>query len=370
MSPAGVIGASFGVEEEFHLVDPESFALVRAPALSARALDGGAGPHVQPEMLTSQIEVATDVCASLAELRAALVSGRREAEQAASWAGATILATSSHPFASLSDIQLMDRPRYGALVERFGSLVTQFNLCGCHVHVGVPDLDTAVAIMTRARPYLPVLGALTGSSPFHEGRDTGYDSFRLAWLALWPQGGPPAVLGSAQEYTRAVDELVASGLIEDAGALLWDIRPSSRYPTLEFRVADVCTDVEDAVLFAGLVRSLVRTLGARTLDQPLSLSDSLLRAARWRAARFGLTDSLWSPRQAKLVGAHDAIEDLLQELRPDLEEHEEYEELAQLLKRLLLKGTSGDAQRRSRRRGSLVGVVRDAVALTAGRSQE
>lgn len=366
-NPLDSIGRTVGVEEEYHLVGPESFELLNRPELSALASAGQAGPHLQAEMLTSQLESATEVCADLDELRRAVVAMRSEAASAAAGVDAAILAASTHPFSRLSEIEVMQHPRYDRLIERFGSVVQQFNLCGCHVHVSVPDLDTAVAIMTRARPYLPVLAALTASSPFHEGIDTGYASFRLAQLGLWPQGGPPPILGSASDYLAAVEQVRAVGLVDDATMLLWELRPSARYPTLEFRIGDVCTDADDVVLYAGLIRSLVRTLGrGLAANRPwIALPDVALRAARWRAARHGVHDTLWSAQSNALVPAPVAIEQFWAELEPDLVEHGERDLLRHLLDDLLGRGTSATRQRRAfARTGSLLEVTREAVATT------
>ncbi|WP_375490765.1 glutamate--cysteine ligase [uncultured Jatrophihabitans sp.] len=362
------VGATFGIEEEYHLVDPDTFALRSRPELSAGALRGAAGPHLRPEMLTSQLEAATDVCTDLAGARAAVVAVRREAATAAASCGVAIMATSTHPTATLDEARLLARERYDRLVERFGVVVRAFNLCGCHVHVSVPDLPTAVAIMAHARPYLPVLAALTGSSPFHEGADTGYESFRLAWLSLWQQGGPPPHFGSADEYVDSVRQLLAMGIVDEPGQLLWELRPSSRYPTLEFRIADVCTAVDDVVLFAAIVRSLTRTLGRRATDGQRApvVSDAVLRGARWRSARHGLTDTLWHPGRAELVPADVAVRDLLTELRPDLEAHDEWSIVAGLAERLLVRGTSARRQRACfSATGDMSAVLRDAVELTA-----
>lgn len=360
-------GATLGVEEEYHLLDPDTLRLANRAALSARAHDGLAGPGLHPEMLTSQLEAVTDVCTGLDQLRAAVLGARRDAARAAAAHGAVILAASTHPFAMLDEIEVMARPRYDQLTDRFGTVVRDFNLCGCHVHVSVPGLDAAVAIVNHARPYLPVLAALTSSSPFHEGVDTGYESFRLARLALWPQGGPPPYLDSVEHYLSLVDELTTVGLIQEPGMLLWELRPSSRYPTVEFRIADVCTDAEDVVLYAGLVRSLVRVLGGRVADgRPApDLDDAVLRAARWRAARYGLRGALWSRARQAVVPATTAVEDLWSELEPDLAKHGEDAALRRRLDELLHGGTSAARQRRRfAETGSLFEVTRDAVALT------
>ena len=358
------IGATFGVEEEYHLVDPETVALVARPDLA----DSVPGLHLHTEMLASQLEAVTDVCTELGELRAALQSARREAAAAAGGAGAALLATSTHPFASLTETQMVDKPRYEVLLERFGAVARALNLTGCHVHVGVPDFDAAVQIMNRVRPYLALFGALTASSPFHEGADTGYASFRLAWLGLWPQGGYPPVVESADEYRAVLDGMIATGLIADQTEALWEVRPSARYPTLEFRIADTCTDIDDAILFAALARSLTRTIGAR-LDRPEPMpapAEPVLRAARWRAARFGMTGSLFSPAHGQLVPADVVLQGLLDELRPDLDEHDEWTIVADLVGRLRARGTSAQRQRATyEATGDLAAVTRDAVALTA-----
>jgi len=361
-------GATFGVEEEFHLVDPDTLELVTSPELARQVAERRLGTNLRAEMLTSQLETATDVCTGLDELRGALVAGRREAAAAAAHAGATIMAAGTHPSAPLSRIDVADNPRYDRLVERFGTIVRQFNLCGCHVHVGVPDLPTAVAIMSHARPYLPLLAALTGGSPFHTGADTGYESFRLAWIALWPQGGIPPRFQSAAAYLAAVNRLVELGIAADSTELLWELRPSGRYPTLEFRIADACTDVDDAVLYAALARSLVRTLAARVPAgaEPSELSDPELRAARWRASRYGLGSTLWSPRRAEVVPAEIALDDLLAELRPDLEQRDEYGAVAELMAAVRWRGTSAQRQRAAfRATGDLDDVMRLLVRVTA-----
>ena len=184
-------GATFGVEEEFHLVDPVSYRLTRSPALAAGVLRGEVGPHLHAEITTTQLEAVTDVCTTLAGLRAALVTTRAEAAGAAARAGVRILASSTHPFDSWQQQDITPAPRYEAMVDRWAGLALQQDICGCHVHVGVPDLDTAVRVMDRARPYLPVLLAMTGSSPFHDGVDTGHHSYRTMWWSRWPMTGPP-----------------------------------------------------------------------------------------------------------------------------------------------------------------------------------
>lgn len=360
-------GTTLGIEEEYHLLEADTLQLARRVALSEQADRHEAGPRLHPEMLTSQLEAVTDVCTDLEQARAAVLTMRADAAMAAAEHGAVLLATSTHPQAVLEEIEIAPRARYERLIGRFAGVVSEFNLCGLHVHVGVPDLTTAVAVINHARPYLPLLAALTTSSPFHEGRDTGFASTRLARLALWPQGGPPPFLHTAQEYLDLIGTLTATGVVDEPSELLWELRPSSRYPTVEFRIADMCPDVDDVVLYAGLVRSLVRTLAGRVAagTPAPGVPDKVLTAARWRAARYGLTGELWSERRRALAPAERLLAEFWDELAPDLEQHGERDVLRPLLEQVLDRGTSAQRQRRVlAETGSLLEVVRDGVRLT------
>ena len=305
--PAPAAGATFGVEEEFHLVDPVSYRLTRSPALAEAVLRQEAGRHLHAEITTTQLESATGICTTPGRSCAPSWSPpapRRPAPPPAP--GVRILAASTHPFDSWHDQDITPAPRYEAMVDRWAGLALQQDICGCHVHVGVPDLETAVAVMDRARPYLPVLLAMTGSSPFHDGVDTGHDSYRTMWWSRWPMTGPPEYLGSAERFREVVAR--AGRLRRDRRRLAPLLGPAARprhLPTLEFRLADVCTEVDDVVLHAALARSLVRTLAARAergepCPQP---RPELLRAARWRAARHGLDGQLFDVLQGELVPA-------------------------------------------------------------------
>jgi gamma-glutamyl:cysteine ligase YbdK (ATP-grasp superfamily) len=222
--------------------------------------------------------------------------------------------------------------------------------------------------MDRARPYLPLLLALTGSSPFHDGVDTGYDSYRTIWWSRWPTTGIPDHLGNAQRFTELVAGLVASGVIADGSHLYWDMRPSYHLPTLEFRLADVCTDLDDAVLHAALVRSLVRVLAARAergepCPQP---RPELLRAARWRAARDGIGGELFDPVLGTAVDAGAAVRRLLAELEDDLRDRGEWDEVGELVRALFGRGTSAARQRDTWLRTGDPRAVAEAVVRDGG----
>ncbi|NHC14307.1 carboxylate-amine ligase [Motilibacter deserti] len=364
--PAAAV--TVGVEEEYHLVDAETLALRDSAELNDAALHGRMGPQIQAEIATTQLETATAVCRTAGELRQQIVHVRTEAAAAAATAGSALLVASTHPFATWDQQRLTARPRYIELFERWGLLALQQVICGCHVHVSVPDLDTAVAVMDRARAYLPTVLAMTGSSPFHEGTDTGYDSYRTQWFARWPITGPTEPLGSGTAYLELVEGLRRAGVIEDSSSLYWDVRPSAKYPTVEFRVGDVCTEVDDVVLHAVLLRSLTRVLAAqaeRGVPAP-EIRPELLRAARWRAARHGLSESLFDVLQGDLVPAPVAVERLLALLRHDLQDAGEWQEASELTTRLLARGTSAQRQRAVLQRTGDLRAVAASVVLRAG----
>ena len=347
-SPSGgAVGRTLGVEEEFHLVAPGSYDLTPGPAASAAALAGEAGSFVHPEIATTQLETATGICTSLAEVRADLRAARAQAAEAAARDGLLLLPASTHPWDSWHTMPVTPGERYEAMVDRWAGLARQQDICGCHVHVGVPDLDTAVAVLDRTRPYIPVLLAMTGSSPFHDGVDTGYESWRTLWWTRFPHAGAPEPLGDADGYRRVLAGLVASGVVADGSHLYWDVRPSARLPTLEFRLADVCTTLDDVVLHAALVRSLVRVLAARAhRGEPVSeVRPEHLRAARWRAAREGIGGRLFDPLRGELVDARDAVSALLAELEEDLTGAGEWDEVCALVQDLFGRGTSAARQR-------------------------
>ena len=362
-------GTTFGIEEEYHLVDPVSLELRPSPELVGAALRKEIGPRIHAEIATTQLESVSGICTSLEEVRSELVAARAEAAAAAERVGVALLPASTHPFGGWQQQLITAAPRYEAMIERWAGLASQQDICGCHVHVGVPDLETAVGVMDRARPYLPLLLAMTGSSPFHDGIDTGYESYRTLWWSRWPTTGPPEYLGSAERFAEVVAGLVASGVIADGSHLYWDVRPSYHLPTIEFRLADVCTDLEDAVLHAGLVRSLVRVLAARheagmPCPQPRA---ELLRGARWRAARHGLTGQLFDPVLCTLVDARLAVRRLLAELEDDLRSRDEWTEISDRVSRLFARGTSAARQRATwlrtgDRRAIAEGILRDGAA--------
>ncbi len=360
-------GHTLGVEEEYQLVDADTLGLADRPEV-VRAATELLGDRAQGEISTSQLEIGTEVCTSLAELRAELVRLRRGAAEAAARHGARILAAGTHPTGTWREQRLTPGVRYLELVERWGLLALQQMITGCHVHVGVDDPETAVQLLGHLRADLPVLLALSGSSPFWEGSDTGYASYRTLWYARWPVTGSPEVFADRADYERTVAELVATGIIDDASHLYWDARPSTRYPTVEVRVGDTMPLLDDVVLHAALARSLVRVSAAAAVagEQEPQVRTEVVRAARWRAARHGLEGELLDLRAGALRPAADVVRGLLDRLRDDLDETGDLAEVQALAEQSLARGTSAARQREVlARTGELDDVVRLLLEETA-----
>jgi YbdK family carboxylate-amine ligase len=351
------IGLTLGVEEEYALVGPDG-GLADAPEVAATA-HRLIGDSATPEISTSQLEVVTLICDSLAMVRSQLDLLRRTAVQAAAEHDCRVLAAGTHPFSSWRDQRMTQGATYDLLVERWGLLARQQLITGQHVHVGVPE-DLVIPVLDQLGPDLPLLLAMSASSPFWEGEDTGYASYRSMWFSRWPIVGTLPVLRTREAYDELVTSLIASGIAESASRLYWDARPSEKFPTVEVRVADTMPLLDDAVLHAALVRSLVR-VAARSEEEPV-VKPELVRAARWRAARFGLTDALLDPASGSLVAAPTLVRGLLERVREDLEELGDWDEVSELTEQLLTRGTSSSRQRHVAREGSLTDVVDDLVS--------
>ena len=357
------VGATLGVEEEYHLVDAGTMALADAPGVVPEAM-AVVGEQAQGEISTSQLEVVTTVLTSLAGVREELTWLRREADAAAQRHGCRILPAGTHPFSTWHDQRRTSGERYDEIQRRLGHLALQQLIAGTHVHVVVPERDLAVQVLDRLRPDLPVLLALSGSSPFWEGVDTAYASWRTQWFARFPVTGSPELLRDGATYDRLVTDLVASGVVEDASHLYWDARVSTRFPTVEIRVADTCPHLDDVVLQAGLARSLVRTAAAAaTSGTPFPEPRAeLVRAARWLAAKEGLEGRLLDLHAVERRPAVEVVRALLVRQRDDLEASGEWDEVSALAEQALARGTAAAEQRRTlARTGDLAAVTRGVV---------
>ena len=365
-----------GIEEEYLLVDRATRDLVcdMPQALFAaceRALQG----QVAPEFLRSQIEVGTRVHATPRAAGAELATLRSTIAGLAAEHGLAPVAASTHPFAHWGAQRPTERARYQAIARDLAGVGRRLVVCGMHVHAGIDDDELRIDLMNQARYFLPHLLVLSTSSPFAEGEDTGLKCYRLAAYNELPRTGLPGRFESWEEYRRTVGLLVRSGIIEDASKIWWDLRPSARFPTLEMRITDVCTLIDDAVCVASLYVCILRMLYRirRSNQTWRSYPLFLLSENRWRAQRYGVAGTLFDFGKGELVPFRDLIDELLGMVREDAEAlgcRPEVEHARTIVKR----GTSADRQlacfnrliaEGASREDALRGVVDHLIAETA-----
>ena len=363
-----------GVEEELLLVDPDTGRLrpVAERALRVyedKAPDGAA--DVVPELFRQQVETVTEPCITLDELDAQLSSGRRTATMLSDQVGAAAVAMPTPVLSDDAD-DITREPRYQRIRAQFGELARTSLVCAMHVHVEVADADEGVRALDAIRPWLPVLLAVSANSPYFYGRDTGYASWRTQVRTRWPSSGTGEAFGSARTYNEVRRKLTRWGAALDDGMLYFDARLSANFPTLEVRVADVCTDLDDAVLVAALTRALVTTVAEGVADPAEGSLDhdgrwrsEFLRAATWRASRYGLSNRLVHPATMQLTPAREVLAYLVDLLRPALDQGGDLKLIQDLTERLLSRGGGATCQRRVfETEGSLEAVVADLVRRT------
>ncbi|MFT4215738.1 MAG: glutamate--cysteine ligase [Micropruina sp.] len=366
---------TFGVEEELLVVErrsgrpvPVGDTVVRR---ARRLLDGCAddlpGTAIEHEFKREQVEIGSLPCHTTAELTRQLRDLRRALATAAAESDAGVAAIATCPFKVRPTPT--DDARYRRMASEFGQLSRQQLTCGQHVHVQVGSRDEGVGVIDRLPRWLPTLLALSANSPFWQGQDTDYASFRTIMWGLWPTAGPAGPFGDAAGYDAAVADMIRSGAALDDGMIYFEARLSARYPTVEIRTADVCTRLDDAVLIAALCRAMVST-AARAWTQgerPDALPPQWRRAASWRAARSGLTGGLLDPSSRTVVAARDAVNALVADVRDALEDTGDLELVTDGVDRLFRSGTGAERQRAALRgSGSLGAVVTDAVRRTDG----
>jgi carboxylate-amine ligase len=313
---------TIGIEEEFLLVDRASRDLVREiPPQLFQACEQALRGQVAREFLKSQIEVETKVHKSARKAGAELKELRATVARLAAEHGLAPIAASTHPFARWDIQQPTERERYQAIAADLAGVGRHLVICGMHVHIGIDDDELRIDLMNQARYFMPHLLVLSTSSPFAEGEDTGLKSYRLAAYQQLPRTGLPGRFESWDEYRSNVDVLVRNKVIDDASKIWWDLRPSARFPTLEMRITDVCTRIEDAVCVAALYVSIVRMLyRIRRANQTWrSYPLFLLSENRWRAQRYGVDGSLFDFGKGELVAFASLMEELLGLVREDAE---------------------------------------------------
>lgn len=361
-------GWTLGVEEEYQIIDPYTRELrPRAQRVLPRT-ETEPGQEIQHEFYLSQIESASQICPTLSDVRNELVRLRRSIIEAAAKDGNVIGASGTHPFSHWDRQHVTPKERYQSLIDDYQHLGRELIIFGFHVHVGVQDLSARVQVLNRARLWLTPLLALAANSPFWLGTDTGYASYRSEVWIRWPTAGPPSVFASREEYNATVQALIATGAIQDASKIYWDIRIPDRHPTLEFRVTDVCMTVDEAVMIAGLVRALTRACYTQyECDEPLqAVRPEVLRAAHWRAARYGLDDELVDVVNSRLIPAASLVESMLEFVRPALEDAGDWQDVSMLVHDTLKRGNGARRQRAAfERAGRMEDVVDLIVSETA-----
>ena len=310
-----------GIEEEFFLVDPESRDLLADPDVRIFEMcEADQGPHkFVREFLRTQIESNSRVCDSVAEIRTALLETRRVVIKAAETYGAAVMAASTHPFADWKEQAPTPRERYERFVVTFQDSVRRFLISGMHIHAGFGDPDSRIRVMTAIRRYLPVLHALSASSPFVEGRETGFKSFRLNLMTNLPRTGLPGPLRSRADFDRLVADYQRMDFIGDASELWWDIRPSGKFPTVEMRIGDVCTRVDDAMCIVALYASLIRYLLRQDREGklPPEPPTEIIAENRWLAQRYGVLAFFGDVQGGGRKDIIDVTEELVDTLADD-----------------------------------------------------
>ena len=361
---------SVGLEEEFQLVRAESYGLVSRIEEILSAFEGEpVEPRIKPELHQSVVETSTKISGSVAEAVDDLVDLRARLRRAAADDGTLIVSAGTHPFSRYDDQEVTERPRYTGLRESLGWLAERQLIFGLHVHVGVGSADKAIACADGLRSFLPELVALAANSPFWQGRDTGLASARVKLSEALPRTGLPPALGSFAEFERLVELGVRTGCFPDYTHIWWDVRPHPRLGTIEIRICDGQTRIENVAALAALIQSLVATLGsAFECDEEIAASpDLLLEENRWRALRDGLDARLIDLGGDGERPAADAIRELVERCAPAAEALGCAEEL-ELVEEILARGNGADEQRRLyEETGSLLAVARRLAEETAPR---
>ena len=351
-----------GIEEEYLLVDPDTRDLIHeAPPTMLPACEEALEGQVTPEFLQCQIEVGTRVCTTIGEAREDLAHLRRTVASVARDHGLRLIAASTHPFATWDTQKRTHKERYEIIEQDLQDVVRRLMISGMHVHVGIDDDDLRIDLLNQAAYILPHLLALSTSSPFWQSHETGLKSYRIAVWDEMPRTGLPALFESYGEFERHVNVLVSAGLIEDGTKLWWDIRPSVRFPTLEMRICDICTRLEDTICIAAMYRCWLRMLYRLRLDNQRwrRYEPILINENRWLAQRYGIDRGLVDFGKGAVVGYAELLEEMIDLVREDAEHFDCLAEIEHA-RQVLVRGTSAHRQ---------VAVYNDALAKGAERTE-
>jgi carboxylate-amine ligase len=339
---------TIGIEEEYLLVDRDSLALSDAPPELMQACQNDLQDQVSPEFLNCQIEIGTRVCANMAEAREDLKRLRTSVAKHAADFNLAPIAASCHPFSDWRHQRHTDKTRYNHLSKDLAGVVRRMLICGMHVHVGVNPPDRRIDLMNQLSYFLPHLLALSASSPYWQGHDTGLSSYRLTVFDNLPRTGLPPRMQSFGEFERSVQALIDLGIIEDSSKIWWDLRPSSKFPTLESRICDVQPRLEHALTLAAITQALTRMLWRlSTSNQRWRIYDTfLIGENRWRAQRYGISEGLIDFGQQTVVGFDALMDDLIELTEEDAAFFGSSPEV-EAVRDILKSGTSADRQRQT-----------------------
>ncbi len=357
---------SIGIEEEYMIVNPETGELMSAVENIINDGVDKLGNHITTEMMQCQVEVATPVCNSIQEARAQIIHARRTVHQIAQKHGLNIIAAGTHPFSKWSNQNITERTRYIGLVTENKVLARQLLICGMHMHVGIEDDDLRIDIMNQLSYFCPHLLALSTSSPFWEGYDTGLQSYRSVVFEALPRTGIPPQLRSWADYMEYLDVAIKTNCFDEPTKIRWDLRPSPKYPTLEYRVCDVCTKVDEAIAICALKVALVaKLLKLRRNNMSWRVyRKELIQENKWRAVRYGLNGKLLDLGRKREVEARKLIFELLTFVEDVLDELGIRDEVT-YIHNILSEGTSADRQLKCfEQTGSMKAVVDQLISET------
>jgi carboxylate-amine ligase len=359
---------TLGLEEEYQIIHPETRALT---SYIQRFLDQGKvvlKDRIKSEFLQSQVEVGSEICNSVQQARDELVRLRRAVLHLSEAEGLRVAAAGTHPFSSWTTQLVTAGERYAKHELNMADVARQMLVFGMHVHVGIPDRELLIDVMNQSRYFMPHLLALSTSSPFWQGRDTGLKSYRSIVIGNLPRSGLPPSFTSWAEYQRFVDTLVKTNCIDEPTKIWWDVRPSPKYPTLEFRMLDICTRVDEAICLAALVLGIAAKL-IRLRQLNLTWRDyrwNLITENKWRAVRYGIEAKLIDFGKQEEVPLADLAHELL-EFIDDVVDELGIRRETEYVHTILREGTSADRQLRVyRETGDLKAVVDQLVRETAG----
>ncbi|EBA12861.1 carboxylate-amine ligase [Roseobacter sp. CCS2] len=338
---------TIGIEEEYLLVDQETYALAHAPDALIDACKKDLASKVSPEFLQCQIEIGTGVCHTISEAREDLAHLRRTVARHAAEYGLAPIAASCHPIADWKDQTHTDKERYHQLRRDLAGVARRMLICGMHVHVGIPDEEMRIKLVNQLKYFLPHLHALSTSSPYWQGEDTGMNSYRLTVFDNLPRTGLPPLMDDWAQFSSTVETLVNLGLIEDASKIWWDLRPSSKYPTIESRICDVTPRMEVTLTLAALTQCLTRMLWRKSTegDGWRVVQNFMVGENRWRAQRYGVSEGLIDFGRKELIPFSQAVDEIIELISEDAKALYCVAEV-NAARDILTNGTSADQQRK------------------------